>query len=65
MSSNDRINAWYEAGLAGGATGGKLVGAGALARNVITDVHSERRPLFQREARIEAGHAVGVRRGNR
>jgi D-glycero-alpha-D-manno-heptose-7-phosphate kinase len=27
--SNDRINAWYDAGLTAGATGGKLVGAGA------------------------------------
>lgn len=27
--SNDRINAWYAAGMAAGASGGKLVGAGA------------------------------------
>jgi D-glycero-alpha-D-manno-heptose-7-phosphate kinase len=26
--SNDRINAWYELGMASGALGGKLVGAG-------------------------------------
>ena len=38
----------------------QLLGAGAAARDVVAHVHHARRPLVDREQRVERGHAVDV-----